>query len=215
LSPSEVIFVEHYDSFSANLADWLVCHGPKSARLVTIPYDEYELIAKLAKAPRPIVLSPGPGSPRDYPSTIELAVTALGRVPILGVCLGHQVLGIVAGGAISQLANPIHGQPVAIENFSSAPYLRQCAAQTTKVMSYNSLSIGEPLANQTWRVIARRLTGEIEAIENRNSQWFTVGVQFHPESFASEGTNQVARAFWRDVGLWYQANPIPPLSIPS
>src|SRR5688572_30515727 len=94
-----VALIDHYDSFTFNVLDWLAA-GTPPLDVRYVAGDDAAALAALASAPCPLVLSPGPRAPADAPATLSLLQALLGKVPILGVCLGHQMLAHAAGAAV-------------------------------------------------------------------------------------------------------------------
>ena len=94
----EIAFIDHYDSFSFNVLDWLECASRGKIAVKKIVAKDEASLARLKYSPIPIVISPGPGRPGDYPRTLDLIKNVMDQVPILGVCLGHQMLREIAGG---------------------------------------------------------------------------------------------------------------------
>ena len=88
-----VVFIDHYDSFSFNVIDWLV-GSDCQVEVDYVAFDDQAKMRQLLEAPRPLVLSHGPKRPEDAVPTLHLTQNLLGKVPILGICLGHQLLAV-------------------------------------------------------------------------------------------------------------------------
>ncbi|MGE0174056.1 MAG: aminodeoxychorismate/anthranilate synthase component II [Oligoflexales bacterium] len=183
---SSIAFIDHYDSFSFNVIDWLV--GVRNnVAIKHINYDDLDSIENLRRSPLPIVLSPGPHSPAAYPSTKRLVADLMGRVPMFGICLGHQIIAEVLGAGIERCGNPLHGQPRTIQVVSEGRLLRGMPA-SFRAMSYNSLTV----APESAKAAGLKITGicdqgEMQSMEyDSGGRFKTFGVQFHPESFKSE-----------------------------
>ncbi len=171
-----ILLLDNYDSFAANLARYLERMGERvaSVRSDRIGLDEIE-----ALAPEAIILSPGPCGPDEAGVSLACVRRFSGHVPILGVCLGHQVIGAAFGGWVGPALQPMHGlsSPVRHEGgdlFEGLP-------QPLEVGRYHSLIVrATPEMDAALRVTARSDEGEIMALRHRTHP--TYGIQFHPES---------------------------------
>ncbi len=171
-----ILLLDNYDSFSANLARYLERLGLPVAirRSDRVTLGEVE-----AMAPEAIVLSPGPCGPAEAGVCLDTVRVFSGRIPILGVCLGHQVIGAAFGGWVGPALRPMHGlsSPVRHEGgdlFEGLP-------QPLEVGRYHSLIVREtPEMDVALRVTAWSDEGEIMALRHRTHPTF--GIQFHPES---------------------------------
>lgn len=174
------VIIDNYDSFTYNLAQYLGELTDKPVRVVrndTITLDELE-----ALAPTGIVISPGPGRPEEAGISVEAIRRFAGRVPILGVCLGHQAIGYAFGAKIVGAARIVHGKAEEIENdgrgiFRSVP-------SPCRFVRYHSLVIDPDSLPVELEVTARSHDGEIMGVRHRS--FVLEGVQFHPESIGSD-----------------------------
>jgi len=194
----EVVLIDHYDSFSFNVLDWLERGGFQVRRITC---DDEAAMSKLAapgqKTP-PLVISPGPRHPDTYPMTLALMQRALGQVPMLGICLGHQMMGRLAGAAVVRGKDPFHGttRPVRFEDGSVMP-----------VGVYHSLVVDPLGIKAPWHVTACcQETGDVMGLEYRGAGAKAIGWQFHPESFLTKES---------DALLAVYASAMAPLSMPS
>ena len=171
-----ILVVDNYDSFVHNLARYFVLLG---ATVRVVRNDALAVADIEALAPRAVVLSPGPCTPAEAGITCEVLRRLSGRLPILGVCLGHQAIGTVFGGRTVRARFPLHGQASLIRHggerlFAGLP-------QPLEVGRYHSLIVeGGATMAETLTVDARSAEGEIMALSHRSHP--TYGVQFHPES---------------------------------
>ncbi|MBM4251397.1 MAG: aminodeoxychorismate/anthranilate synthase component II [Deltaproteobacteria bacterium] len=208
-----VALVDHYDSFTFNVIDWLT--GLDSA--VTVDYltfDDPAGIARLRGNPCPLVVSPGPKRPEDAGATLALVKDWLGKVPILGICLGHQILAVATGGQVVRAKDPHHGATRRL-HMSDAPGLLAGLASGVEVASYNSLVVAPGTLAPNWQINAVCGHGEIQAMSRIvQGEAPAFGLQFHPESFLSEGAAQM-RLNWLSAMGMGQHSAIAPLAMPS
>jgi anthranilate synthase/aminodeoxychorismate synthase-like glutamine amidotransferase len=176
-----VLFVDHFDSFSNNVVALLRSLGAKVDIVQSAHVQEISLHPYHA-----IVLSPGPGHPQDYPNSLELIKRIPPEIPLLGVCLGHQMLLHADGGLIVQTCTvPMHGRTFKIESLKTTPRLLAPECFYGKCVLYNSLGCSEvdkPFQT-SWQNLASENSFSLIA-EHRFLP--RIGVQFHPESFVSD-----------------------------
>ena len=178
-----VLLVDNYDSFTHNLSQLVA--GITGARPRVVRNDALDLAALVAAPPDAVILSPGPGSPhRDEDVGLgRRLVEALVATPILGVCLGHQIIGVALGGRAVHAPEPMHGRISAITHdgeglFAGLP-------QPLRVVRYHSLVLAPESLPPALRVTARTDDGLVMAIAHATRP--LCGVQFHPESILTEG----------------------------
>ena len=197
----DVAFFDHYDSFSFNVIDWLTGkNGLHNIR--RIAYDDTRAINDWLKKPTPFVLSPGPNAPEQAASSLRLCQQLMGKVPILGICLGHQILGVSLGGRIVKSEHLFHGSKRKINlDASFAERFNMPASYTAA--TYNSLIVQEASLPSNVTIAARNEFLEIEAIFYNGGEHPALGLQHHPESFLSEGHERLL-ALWQDwVSVYY------------
>lgn len=181
------MLIDHRDSFTHNLARYF-------AELGAPPYvvrdTESSWDALLALGPSRIVLGPGPGSPERARLAAEVFARAV-ELPVLGVCLGHQVLGLCRGARIARGPEPVHGRADAIEH--SGRGLFQGVAPGFRAARYHSLVVEERDLPACLTVDARAPDGSVQALRATDRPHF--GVQFHPESILGEWGHRILANF--------------------
>ena len=189
-----VVFIDHYDSFSFNVIDWLV-GSDCQVEVDYVAFDDQAKMRQLLEAPRPLVLSHGPKRPEDAVPTLHLTQNLLGKVPILGICLGHQLLAVASGGTVTRGRSPQHGSTRTL-NLAPDAGLLSGMGHRPRVGVYNSLVVLPHSQGPEWNINALCEFGEIQAMSRHvPGQASAFGVQFHPESFLSEGSD-VIRQNW-------------------
>lgn len=177
-----LLVLDNYDSFTYNLVQ---CFGELGAEPVVYRNDALTVEEALALAPNAIVVSPGPGTPADAGISVPLIRAAAGRVPVLGVCLGHQALGEAFGATVVRADRLMHGKTGEVAHSGDGLFTGLPSPVT--VMRYHSLivsSTGLPAELEATAWSADRNPGEeIMALRHRALPLF--GVQFHPESIAT------------------------------
>ncbi|WP_159873340.1 MULTISPECIES: aminodeoxychorismate synthase component 2 [unclassified Raoultella] len=183
-----ILLIDNYDSFTWNLYQYFCELG---AEVLVKRNDELTLEEIAALAPEKIVISPGPCTPDE--SGISLAVIGhyAGKVPLLGVCLGHQAIAQVFGATIVRAARVMHGKTSPISHDGRGVF--QGLNNPLTVTRYHSLVIDPDTLPDCFAVTARSESGEIMAIRHR--EWDLEGVQFHPESILSEQGHQLLANF--------------------
>lgn len=201
----KITFLDHYDSFSYNLIDWLVGKNDSKIDVQHIFCDDYVGLELWQKSPKtPLVLSPGPKTPLDYPKSLEIIKNYQGEIPIFGVCLGHQLIAAANQATIIRGQKPMHGSVRTISMMKEHVLARKMPCEFPAT-SYNSLVIKEDSLDSSW-VFAKNQLGEIEGILRPEGQWCTLGVQFHPESFLSEKQEFLKALFIDEVRGFYSVS---------
>src|SRR5687768_9792272 len=175
-----VLLIDNYDSFVHNLARYVRELGWEA---VVRRNDELTLDDVERLAPSHIIISPGPCTPAEAGLSTDIVRRFGPRTPILGVCLGHQCIGAAYGGDIIRAGRPLHGKTSVITHDGTSIFTG--LPSPLRVARYHSLVIARPSVPDALRVIATaRDDGEIMAVVHREHP--VIGVQFHPESAASE-----------------------------
>ena len=189
-----LLMIDNYDSFTYNLFQYL---GEIGAEVEVVRNDAEPLEALLERKPDGLVISPGPGVPEDAGVSIQSVESfAAQGVPVFGVCLGHQSIGVAYGGRIVRARSIMHGKTSTISHggqgvFDSLP-------DTFEATRYHSLVIEQESCPDAIEVTARSEDGEIMGVRHRELP--VEGVQFHPESILTEVGKQLLRNFTRVCG---------------
>jgi anthranilate synthase/aminodeoxychorismate synthase-like glutamine amidotransferase len=182
-----VLLLDNYDSFTFNLAQYL---GELGAPPVVRRNDEITLDEIGEMRPAHIVISPGPGRPEDAGISVELIRRFGPTTPVLGVCLGHQSIGIAFGGQVIRASQLMHGKTSSIQHDGRGVF--RGLQQPFVAGRYHSLVVAEPLP-EPLEMAARTEDGTIMGVRHRT---FPVhGVQFHPESVLTGEGRQLLRNF--------------------
>ncbi|MDE0454567.1 MAG: aminodeoxychorismate/anthranilate synthase component II [Gammaproteobacteria bacterium] len=185
-----LIIIDNYDSFTYNLVHYL---GELGADCRVFRNDAISVEDVLALQPQGIVLSPGPGYPQSAGICLELVEKAADTVPMLGVCLGHQAIGQAFGGRIVRAPKLMHGKLSAIRHEGDG--LFDGLPQEFEATRYHSLIVERDSLPDTLEVNAETDRGVIMGLRHR--EWPIFGVQFHPESIASEHGHALLGNFLR------------------
>jgi len=183
------LLIDNYDSFTYNLWHYL---GELGAEVVVKRNDALSVAAALAMRPQGIVISPGPSDPDRAGICLDL-VRESGNLPILGVCLGHQVIGQVFGGKVVRAPQPMHGKLSAIRHGGGGVFAG--LPNPFEATRYHSLIVGRAGWPNSLTITAETADGIVMGLQHRERPLH--GVQFHPESIASIGGHQLLGNFLR------------------
>jgi anthranilate synthase component 2 len=190
-----LLLIDNYDSFTYNLFHYL---GELGADVRVVRNDEISAAEALAMKPEGIVLSPGPCTPNEAGICLDVIKQADGRMPILGVCLGHQAIGQVYGGDVVRAPEPMHGKLSRVHHTGKSVF--RGLNNDFLATRYHSLTIDPPSMPAMLEVTATSEDGVIQGVMHKTHP--VHGVQFHPESIASENGHallanflQIARDF--------------------
>jgi anthranilate synthase/aminodeoxychorismate synthase-like glutamine amidotransferase len=178
--------IDNYDSFTYNLVQYL---GELGEELEVVRNDQITL--QQIRHPTSIVISPGPGSPKDAGISNELIRMFAGEIPILGVCLGHQCIGEVFGGEVVRAKRLMHGKTSRI--YHTGVDLFQKLPNPFEATRYHSLLVRREGLPKRLRVTAWTEEGEIMGLQHVRAPVF--GVQFHPESILTKVGKDLLRNF--------------------
>jgi len=183
-----LLLIDNYDSFTYNLAQYL---GELGAEVRVERNDAVSVddVAKLG--PRRIVISPGPCTPNEAGISLELIARLAGKIPILGVCLGHQAIGQAFGGKVVRAPRVMHGKTSPIEHDGSG--LFRGIASPMQATRYHSLVVEPESLPPSLKVTARTAEGEIMALAHQSLPVW--GVQFHPESILTVDGKRLLQNF--------------------
>jgi anthranilate synthase/aminodeoxychorismate synthase-like glutamine amidotransferase len=174
-----ILVIDNYDSFTFNLVQYL---GEMGQELKVFRNDAITLETIETLAPRRIVISPGPGRPEDSGIIIQAIQRFSGKMPILGVCLGHQAIGAAFGGDVVSAPSIMHGKTSDI--FHDGRTIFSGLPSPFRATRYHSLVISPETLPDCLEVSARTQDGVIMGLRHR--EWLVEGVQFHPESILTD-----------------------------
>ena len=183
-----ILMVDNYDSFTYNLVQYL---GELGEKLVVKRNDAITVEGVARLHPTAIVISPGPGRPSDAGVSNELIKAFAGRIPILGVCLGHQCIGEVFGGDVVRARRPMHGKTSKI--YHTRTGLLKGLPSPFEATRYHSLIVKRDTLPKALEVTAWTDEKEIMALQHRACPVY--GVQFHPESILTSVGKDLLRNF--------------------
>ncbi|HTL43126.1 MAG TPA: aminodeoxychorismate/anthranilate synthase component II [Vicinamibacterales bacterium] len=182
-----ILLLDNYDSFTFNLAQYL---GELGAPPVVRRNDEITVGDIESLHPERIVISPGPGRPEDAGVSVDTIRTFGDRVPLLGVCLGHQAIGYAFGGTICRAPSLMHGKTSSLEHDGRGVFAG--VTQPFVAGRYHSLVVSEPVPD-VLEVSARTADGIVMGVRHR--EYPIHGVQFHPESVLTGEGKKILRNF--------------------
>lgn len=191
-----VLIIDNYDSFVFNIVQYVAALG---SRVELVRNDALSIAQISAKKPRKIIVSPGPGNPDSAGISMPLIEHFKGRLPILGVCLGHQCIAQAFGAKIVAAKRIMHGKTSVINHSGSGLFSN--LPPSFKVARYHSLAVDRPSLPPELKISAWASAGadeqQIMAIEHHNYPIY--GLQFHPESILSEHGKQLLSNFLHET----------------
>jgi anthranilate synthase component 2 len=183
-----LLLIDNYDSFTFNLVHFL---GDVGGRCEVVRNDKITVDDALSRDPEAIVLSPGPCTPNEAGICLDLIAASAGKVPILGVCLGHQAIGQAFGGQVIRAPAPMHGKLSKISHDGTG--ILAGVPSPFSATRYHSLIVARDTLPAVLIPTAWTEDGLIMAMHHRD--WPIHGVQFHPESIASEHGHRILANF--------------------
>lgn len=183
-----IVLIDNYDSFTYNLVQYF---GELGEELIVYRNDEVTIQEIEALSPSYLVISPGPCTPNEAGISVEAIQTFAGRIPILGVCLGHQAIAQAFGGEVVHAERLMHGKISKIQHDGKSIF--KDIPQQTIVTRYHSLAVERSTLPECLAVTAETETGEIMALRHRTLP--VEGVQYHPEAILTEHGKEMIRNF--------------------
>lgn len=187
-----ILLIDNYDSFSYNLYQLI---GEINPNIKVIRNDEMTVEEIENLSPEKIIISPGPGKPEDAGICIDVIKHFAGKVPILGVCLGHQAICKAFGAAVSHAKSIMHGKESVIKTDTSSLIFKGLPKNIT-VARYHSLAAVDSTMPDCLKITAKSDDGEIMAVEHRHFPVY--GLQFHPESIMTPDGMTMLRNFMEE-----------------
>jgi len=193
-----ILLVDNYDSFTFNLVHYL---GGLGAEVAVHRNDKISVAEVQAAKPEAIVLSPGPCTPNEAGICLDLIAKAAATTPILGVCLGHQAIGQAFGGRVVRAPQPVHGKLSEVRHHGASVF--RGINGPFKATRYHSLVVERGTMPETLNVTAETDDGLIMGLAHKTLP--VHGVQFHPESIASEHGHLMLKNFLDLAAQWNAA----------
>ncbi|MFJ7726441.1 anthranilate synthase component II [Neobacillus sp. NPDC097160] len=185
-----ILVIDNYDSFTFNLVQYIRTIGEE---VVVIRNDQLSLKNIEEMQPDHLLISPGPGNPDSAGLCLQIVKRFYQEIPILGVCLGHQIIAQAFGGMIKKALKPMHGKVSFISHDQNGVF--RDIPSPFQVTRYHSLIVEESTLPSCLEISARSADGEIMAI--RHKDYKIEGVQFHPESILTQNGLQLIQNFFK------------------
>jgi anthranilate synthase/aminodeoxychorismate synthase-like glutamine amidotransferase len=183
-----LVVIDNYDSFTYNLVQYL---GEMGAEMNVYRNDEISVDEIESLTPERILISPGPGTPDNAGISLAVIEAFAGRLPILGVCLGHQAIGQVFGGRVVRAPEPVHGKPVDVRHDGKTIF--KGVAQPFSAGRYHSLVVERAGLPDCFEISASAPDGLIMGLRHKTQK--IEGVQFHPESILTPEGKKLLQNF--------------------
>ena len=184
-----ILIIDNYDSFTYNLYQ---CAGVINPDVKIVKNDELSVSEIEKLNPSHLIFSPGPGRPQDAGITKEAILRFKGKIPMLGVCLGHQAICEAFGATITYAKNLMHGKTSFVQIANGSPIFRGLAP-VIKAARYHSLIVDRLTLPEELLVIAEDETGQVMAVKHRDCDLY--GLQFHPESVLTQNGEVIMENF--------------------
>jgi anthranilate synthase component 2 len=189
-----LLMLDNYDSFTYNLVQYFAELGEE---VKVIRNDEIDVAGVMALAPDRIVISPGPCTPKEAGISVPLILAAAGKIPLLGVCLGHQSIGAAFGGGVIHAKEVMHGKTSPVMHHDTGVF--QGLPNPFRATRYHSLAVKAETLPDCLEITAWTEDGEIMGLRHRTLD--VEGVQFHPESILTEHGHRMLANFLDPTGL--------------
>lgn len=187
-----ILMIDNFDSFTYNLVQYLEMLNEK----VIVKRNNEIKIEEIEKLnPEIIVISPGPGNPKEAGITLDVIKYFKGKIPILGICLGHQSIGEIFGGKIIKAKEPIHGKVYPITHNNKGVFKN--LKNPLNVTRYHSLIIERESLPEELEITGKTESGEIMGIKHK--EYLIEGVQFHPEAILTECGLEILNNFLEEA----------------
>jgi len=183
-----ICIIDNYDSFTYNLYQYLGIIQPD---IQVVRNDKVSVADIEAMKPNHIVLSPGPGRPEDAGICVDLVKQMSGTIPILGICLGHQAIGLAFGAKVDYAPEILHGKISHVINLKKG--ILENTPEVFEAGRYHSLCVPEKTMPKTLECLARTEEGVVMAMRHQTHE--TYGLQFHPESILTQAGMGILRSF--------------------
>jgi anthranilate synthase component 2 len=183
----KIILIDNYDSFTFNLYHYLSTYS----HVDVIRNDKIDSSEIVKKKYNKIVISPGPGNPNQAGNCLKIVKKLYKKIPILGVCLGHQIIGQVFGSKIIQAKNLVHGKTSTI--ISNKIGILNTLPKTFEATRYHSLIVDKKTLSKELIITAETKNGIIMGVQHKN--YNVHGVQFHPESIKTKYGKKILKNF--------------------
>lgn len=187
-----ILLIDNYDSFTFNVEQYLAELGQK---VKVVRNDKMSLAQIQTMAPDAIVISPGPGNPDEAGITLETIKTFAGKIPLLGICLGHQAIGQAFGAKVKRAPRMMHGKISVIKHDGKGVF--KGLPNPLEVTRYHSLHVAEESLPSSLRITATTDDGIIMGL--RHKKLLVEGVQFHPESYMTEHGHRMLENFLKQA----------------
>lgn len=183
-----ILLIDNYDSFTYNLYQFI---GAFDDHIVVYRNDEITTEEILKIKPDKVVISPGPKSPKDAGNCLDIIQGISGKIPILGICLGHQCIGEAFGGKVIHAKNLFHGKSSVIE--LQEDKLFEGIDGRLKVARYHSLVVDYESVPECFKILSKTDENEIMAMKHKDYEVY--GLQFHPESVLTDKGMRIIENF--------------------
>jgi len=194
----KTILIDNYDSFTFNLYHYLSIYS----HVDVIRNDNIDSVEIIKKKYNKIVISPGPGYPDQAGNCLKIVKKLYKKIPILGVCLGHQIIGQVFGSKIIQAKNLVHGKTSKI--ISKKKGILKNLPKTFEATRYHSLIVDKKTLSKDLSITAETKNGTIMGIQHKN--YSVHGVQFHPESIKTKYGLKILKNFIKEKWISFLKN---------